>query len=70
MRSYQLDSLADQDGQKNKTMLTKLAKEYQVNIIGGSVATKRGRINSLIQCMLLIELEKSLRNTTKHIYLS
>ena len=37
----QLDSLADVDGQKTKQMLTKLAKEYQVNIIGGSVATKR-----------------------------
>ena len=37
----QLDSLADIDGQKTKQMLTKLAKEYRVNIIGGSVATKR-----------------------------
>ena len=37
----QLNSLADLEGQKTKEMLTKLAKEYQVNIIGGSVATKR-----------------------------
>ena len=41
LRTSQLDSLADEDGQKTKQMLTKLAKEYQVNIIGGSVATKR-----------------------------
>ena len=37
----QLNSLADEDGQKTKELLTKLAKEYHVNIVGGSVATKR-----------------------------
>ena len=41
MLSTQLDSLADVDGQKTKQIFTKLAKEYQVNIVGGSVATKR-----------------------------
>ena len=37
----QLNSLADEDGQQTKQLLTKLAKEYHVNIVGGSVATKR-----------------------------
>ncbi len=37
----QLNSLADENGQQTKELLTKLAKEYHVNIVGGSVATKR-----------------------------
>ena len=36
-----LDSLADENGQETKKLFEKLAKEYNVNIVGGSVATKR-----------------------------
>lgn len=37
----QLDRLADENGMKTKQLLTKLAKKHQVNIVGGSVSTKR-----------------------------
>ena len=37
----QLNSLADENGQQTKELLTRLAKEYHVNIVGGSVSTKR-----------------------------
>jgi len=37
----QLASLADENGHKTKQLLSKLAKEYEVNIVGGSVATRR-----------------------------
>lgn len=33
--------LADDNGEKTKTMLTLLAKRFQVNIVAGSVATKK-----------------------------
>src|SRR4051794_21808978 len=36
-----LNSLADENGQRTKQLLTTLAKKYHVNIVGGSVATKR-----------------------------
>ena len=36
----QLDRLADEGGQKTRELLSRLAKKYQVNIVGGSVATK------------------------------
>ncbi len=38
----ELDELADKEGRKTKQLLTKLAKELHVHIIGGSVSTKRG----------------------------
>ncbi|GIN41121.1 carbon-nitrogen family hydrolase [Heyndrickxia oleronia] len=38
----QMDQLADRNGEKTKQLLIRLAKNYQVNIIGGSVATKKG----------------------------
>lgn len=37
----QLDHLADEKGTKTKLLLTEFAKKYQVNIVGGSVATKK-----------------------------
>lgn len=37
----QLGTLADQDGNRTKTFLTDLAGQYDVNIVGGSVATNR-----------------------------
>lgn len=37
----QLATLADENGEKTKQLLSRLAKEYQINIVGGSVATKR-----------------------------
>ncbi|WP_409971283.1 carbon-nitrogen family hydrolase [Bacillus sp. Bva_UNVM-123] len=37
----QLATLADENGEKTKQLLSWLAKEYQINIVGGSVATKR-----------------------------
>ena len=37
----ELNHLADENGEKTKELFTKLAKEYNVNIVGGSVATKR-----------------------------
>ena len=37
----QLNSLADENGQQTKELLTHLAKKYHVNIVGGSVSTKR-----------------------------
>ena len=65
----QLNSLADLKGQKTKQMLTTLAKEYHVNIVGGSVATKRE--DKFFNTMyVVIELERYLRSTTKHIYLN
>ena len=39
---HQLDHLADEEGQKTKQMLSKLANKHEVNIVGGSVATKSG----------------------------
>ena len=36
-----LESLADEKGQKTKQLLTGLANKHHVNIVGGSVATKR-----------------------------
>jgi omega-amidase len=36
-----LNSLSDENGQRTKQLLTILAKKYHVNIVGGSVATKR-----------------------------
>ena len=38
----ELNQLADENGEKTKELFTKLAKEYNLNIVGGSVATKRG----------------------------
>jgi omega-amidase len=37
----QLDQLADVDGQKTKELLSTLSSQYSVNIVGGSVATKK-----------------------------
>lgn len=37
-----LDSLADREGSITRKLLSQLAKKHQVNIVGGSVATKRG----------------------------
>lgn len=39
----ELDRLADENGERTKAFLSRLAKEYKLNIIGGSVAVKRGR---------------------------
>ncbi len=36
-----LDSLADREGSITRKLLSQLAKKHQVNIVGGSVATKR-----------------------------
>ena len=36
-----LHLLADENGNRTKHLLSKLAKEYSINIVGGSVATKR-----------------------------
>ena len=36
-----LDQLADQDGEKTRALFSRLAEQYKVNIVGGSVATKR-----------------------------
>ncbi|MEQ2525473.1 carbon-nitrogen family hydrolase [Bacillaceae bacterium CLA-AA-H227] len=37
----ELDRLADDDGAETKALLLSLAKEYKVNIVGGSVSTKK-----------------------------
>ncbi len=37
----QLNDLADENGEKTKQLLGKLAKEHQINIVGGSVSTKK-----------------------------
>ncbi len=37
----QLAKLADPAGQQTKALLSRLAKQYQINIVGGSVATKQ-----------------------------
>lgn len=37
----QLSNLADQNGKKTREFLAKLAKKYVMNIVGGSVATKK-----------------------------
>ncbi len=37
----ELDQLADRDGAHTKELLSKLAKQYHVNIVGGSVSTNR-----------------------------
>ena len=37
----QLNHLADENGVKTKMLLTTLAKKYKINIVGGSVATKK-----------------------------
>jgi omega-amidase len=37
----QLGRLADENGTKTRQLLSDLAKKYQVNIVGGSVATKK-----------------------------
>ncbi|WP_318502464.1 carbon-nitrogen family hydrolase [Bacillus sp. T3] len=36
-----LNELADQNGEKTKSMLSSLAKHYRINIVAGSVATKK-----------------------------
>jgi predicted amidohydrolase len=38
----QLGTLADEDGKKTQAVLARLAGQFDVNIVGGSVATKRG----------------------------
>lgn len=38
----QLDRLADIDGQRTKQLLVNLTEIYKINIVGGSVATKKG----------------------------
>jgi omega-amidase len=38
----QLDHLADENGTRTKGLLAEFAKKNQVNIVGGSVATKKG----------------------------
>lgn len=37
----QLDELADVDGQHTQKLLSQLASQYKINIVGGSVATKQ-----------------------------
>lgn len=37
-----LEGLADNEGKQTKEWLSRLAKKYDVNIVGGSVATKKG----------------------------
>lgn len=37
------EHLADMDGQRTKDFLAKLSKEMNINIVGGSVATKKGQ---------------------------
>ncbi|WP_137596810.1 carbon-nitrogen family hydrolase [Paucilactobacillus kaifaensis] len=37
----QLDQLADENGKRTQQLLQSLASQYQLNIVGGSVATKR-----------------------------
>lgn len=37
-----LEEIADVNGEDTKSLLTRLAKELHINIIGGSVSTKRG----------------------------
>ncbi|ALC91611.1 hydrolase [Bacillus sp. FJAT-18017] len=37
----QLDQLADENGQRTQNLLSELASKFNVNIVGGSVATKR-----------------------------
>jgi omega-amidase len=37
----ELNTFADENGEKTKELLINLAKRYKVNIVGGSVATKR-----------------------------
>lgn len=37
----ELESFADLNGTKTKQLLTGLSKQYQINIVGGSVATKK-----------------------------
>lgn len=39
----QLAKLADQDGQRTQQQLSKLASNYRINIVGGSVAVKVGQ---------------------------
>ncbi|KRN17958.1 carbon-nitrogen family hydrolase [Limosilactobacillus fermentum] len=39
----QLGDLADLDGQRTKQILARLARDNQINIVGGSVAIKRGK---------------------------
>ena len=34
-------AIADENGSNTKQLLTQLSKKYHVNIVGGSVATKR-----------------------------
>lgn len=65
----QLDELADKNGEKTIELLTSLAKTYHVNIVGGSVATKKTD-NFLIPCTLSTDSEISPLNTTKPICLN
>lgn len=37
----ELDALADDNGERTKDLLSQLAKTYKVNIVGGSVSTKK-----------------------------
>ncbi|AFA47508.1 carbon-nitrogen family hydrolase [Acetobacterium woodii] len=37
------ERLADEDGQRTKDFLAKLSKKLHINIVGGSVATKKGQ---------------------------
>jgi predicted amidohydrolase len=36
-----VEELADEEGKQTKELLSKLSKQYEVNIVGGSVATKK-----------------------------
>jgi omega-amidase len=38
----ELNRIADENGAKTKELLSYLAKTYEINIVGGSVATKKG----------------------------
>lgn len=54
----QLKRLADQDGVRTKAFLQQMAQQYQLNIVGGSVATQKMNI-FLILVMFLINLVNS-----------
>ncbi|MGB3102447.1 MAG: carbon-nitrogen family hydrolase [Psychrobacillus psychrotolerans] len=72
-----LEEIADVNGEDTKSLLTRLAKELHIHIIGGSVSTKRGNhffntmyvVNNI--CEVIAEYDKAhlFKLMDEHLYL-
>lgn len=62
-----LETLADKNGEQTKNMLSRLAKQHAIHIVGGSVATKKLK-GSSTRCMWQTGMGTLSQNMIKPIY--